>query len=1452
MKLVLLGTAVAWTLAAPAAGAQQEQALQQILAGSAPSGANAASVCQDAVSFAIAQQRYDQLPALLARLKEWSAASAPARAAAVSLLNHFGAAAAANELMPVGQDQARFPSGRVALLKPNYELQTRWAALSGALKQVSAPEPVSAQDVQEVLDLAARSGACVAQGQSHWVSCWAMADRLMLALPPSRLSAVRAAQDQAAARVVSAARLDNDPDAALAALRRYPWSAGVHELLASFGERALRGGRSQWAAAAFAEVITHAADPALRGQGHVGLWLALAQQSQTRDDLIDAMAAVDDATPLPWRGAEAPARQVKQALLAQNQGHGRPEGTGLAHATKLGDLPRRRITLPAPWTLEGRVGDGPVDDFGLHAPWPLSHVQTVGAALMVQSGNRVARFNMAQALQPVTAASWACGENPMLLPWDANTARRYVRDNPAAADFQRRGASTASAGNAACSPDGDILYYYQADAVRPAIAAVSTATGKTLWTTADNEQFQVVRSQVNLTIMTRPAAADGRVFVLALGPAGDDIGTGDDEGPAMMWYLVCLDGRDGRLAWKRAIGWQPFTNRDLVRGGCAVTVHRGAVYCQTNMGLLARCDLRDGALIWTRGYASSARSSPDSPNFTRQGVSPVVAGAVLLAAPRDHSGVLAMRCDSGELLWEAPLTPSDRLLGAAGSVAISMNDRWVAGLDLAGGKRIWITPLPQPAQGRGALVGDSAVVIAGSTLVRIAAATGKIAEQLDVPAGGAAQLVLLDDGTLLDAAAPPLAFARPATPAGADVPLGLPLEDALTLSCESPVLLTGPTGAENFCVLSGRTLAAVRTGAEPGVIWQRLLPTRPQRAILEGQQIVLGGGSSLQAVSAADGTAGWSAALPFATGRLGGGQGLLWAASGPDQPPAVAMIDPANGKMLWGGPLKVAGVQGGIRDISLTDQGLVIRWPQVQGKGELQDNGISYHDPRTGQTRQVRVSGPGDSPARPPLESKSLRFIGRVSWLHAMTLAGDAASGWDVWYDQSIQDRYPSSIAMFTRGGGLYLHSCGQIFALDAAAHRQTTFELQPRDLARVCVVLDLREVGHTLVVVWASTGESLNADTRRGRLWYRPEDSRLYVDVYDRAGGHRIARQELAGLPCYDRGFGDFTTRAVIFERAIAVTAPDGVHVFRTHAGGKAFATLAADARDLAALAAKNPDIAAFDAAAAKTSAAAKAFAAAATAAMAPEQRQALTASAAAEVDDIVQQAYRPVMTPPGGDYAGEVTVALSTAVRGAALRYTIDSNDPLAAGQAYTTPLRLAAGTIIKAAAGAPGKTFATIPTREETYRILAARAADAPANPQPGLNFAYASGAAKTVAEMAALKATRTGTCPNFDISPWTGADNWCVTFSGYIRVPADGVYTFYTTSDDGSCLFIGNARVADNDRRHPPQMASGQIALRAGLHAIRVAYFELTACKLLKVEYSGPNIPRQLIPNEVLFH
>jgi len=47
---------------------------------------------------------------------------------------------------------------------------------------------------------------------------------------------------------------------------------------------------------------------------------------------------------------------------------------------------------------------------------------------------------------------------------------------------------------------------------------------------------------------------------------------------------------------------------------------------------------------------------------------------------------------------------------------------------------------------------------------------------------------------------------------------------------------------------------------------------------------------------------------------------------------------------------------------------------------------------------------------------------------------------------------------------------------------------------------------------------------------------------------------------------------------------------------------------------------------------------------------------------------------------------------------------------------------------------------------------------------------------------------------------------------------------TKSDDGSVLMIGDRRVVDNDGSHASVMATGRVALEAGLHPYTLLYFE----------------------------
>ncbi len=142
--------------------------------------------------------------------------------------------------------------------------------------------------------------------------------------------------------------------------------------------------------------------------------------------------------------------------------------------------------------------------------------------------------------------------------------------------------------------------------------------------------------------------------------------------------------------------------------------------------------------------------------------------------------------------------------------------------------------------------------------------------------------------------------------------------------------------------------------------------------------------------------------------------------------------------------------------------------------------------------------------------------------------------------------------------------------------------------------------------------------------------------------------------------------------------------------------------------------------------------------------------------------------------------------------------------------------------------------------------------PANTVNGLDYDYHQGKFYSVGGMTASNLVKKGTVTNFTLTPRQRQDYFGFVFSGYVNIPTDGEYTFYTHSDDGSKLFIGTTEVVSNDNLHPPKEVSGKpIALKAGKHAIRVKYFEHTGGETLKVSYAGPGISKQAIPASRLY-
>jgi predicted Zn-dependent protease len=95
-----------------------------------------------------------------------------------------------------------------------------------------------------------------------------------------------------------------------------------------------------------------------------------------------------------------------------------------------------------------------------------------------------------------------------------------------------------------------------------------------------------------------------------------------------------------------------------------------------------------------------------------------------------------------------------------------------------------------------------------------------------------------------------------------------------------------------------------------------------------------------------------------------------------------------------------------------------------------------------------------------------------------------------------------------------------------------------------------------------------------------------------------------------------------------------------------------------------------------------------------------------------------------------------------------------------------------------------------------------------------------------------------------------DNFVTATTATLVVPTAGSWTFFTTSDEGSLLYIDGALVVNNDFVHTSVERSGAVTLTAGNHAIRVEQFELTGLAEITARWQGPGVAKAVIPPTAL--
>ncbi len=183
-------------------------------------------------------------------------------------------------------------------------------------------------------------------------------------------------------------------------------------------------------------------------------------------------------------------------------------------------------------------------------------------------------------------------------------------------------------------------------------------------------------------------------------------------------------------------------------------------------------------------------------------------------------------------------------------------------------------------------------------------------------------------------------------------------------------------------------------------------------------------------------------------------------------------------------------------------------------------------------------------------------------------------------------------------------------------------------------------------------------------------------------------------------------------------------------------------------------------------------------------------------------------------------------------AIRYTADGSEPSENSNLYTKPFTIEKTTLIKA------KTFLTgaLPgeTNSRQVKVFEWMKPVKVNNTKPSIAYNYYE-VDKDINLISPFKTApvKSGVTSIINLDKKQRADKFAFEFYGFIKIEKDGIYTFFTESDDGSKLFIDDVEIVNNDGQHGAEEKNGRAALKKGFHKIKILYFDSGGGNTLKV-------------------
>ena len=206
------------------------------------------------------------------------------------------------------------------------------------------------------------------------------------------------------------------------------------------------------------------------------------------------------------------------------------------------------------------------------------------------------------------------------------------------------------------------------------------------------------------------------------------------------------------------------------------------------------------------------------------------------------------------------------------------------------------------------------------------------------------------------------------------------------------------------------------------------------------------------------------------------------------------------------------------------------------------------------------------------------------------------------------------------------------------------------------------------------------------------------------------------------------------------------------------------------------------------------------------------------------------------------KAVISIQSATDGADIYYTVDGTEPSQNSIKYAGSFPLFDNTIVKARAFKEG--YYPGFTKAEMIRFV-----DPELN---GIAFSVYEGQWQDKPDLQNLNQVSTGRTFQFNVGDIKKReDHIAIIFESLIEIDQDGNYTFYSSANDGSVLYIDDKPVVDNAGYSGKRVDQGVIDLKKGRHFIKVLYYENTGTESINVMIEGPGLKKQYIPSNKLF-